>query len=116
MKWVKDFCFIDFNYYESRSNLMVYGVNSFIDLNMSSGVFALHSQIVNGLWPARFVAALKNVGYHGWVIEKILGFEWPKTAQMALKFLCFFRKIFKYVSCLLKQFLPTFFFLQGFFS
>ena len=31
----------------------------------------------------------KNVGHQGWLTEKILGFEWPKTAQMALKFLFF---------------------------
>ena len=40
--------------------------------------------------------------------DKILVSEWPKSAQMALKFLCFFRKLFKYVqdfSCLPKQFL-----------
>ena len=61
----------------------------------------------------------KNIGHHVWLTEKILGSEWPKMAQMTLKFLCFFWKIFKYVhyfSCSLKQFLPTFFFLQGFFS
>ena len=47
-----------------------------------------------------------------------IGFEWPKTAQMAFKFLCFFWNIFKNVQdfpCLSKQFLRTFFFLQGFF-
>ena len=50
----------------------------------------------------------KNVGRHGWPTEKILVFELPKTAQMALKFLCFFRNIFKYVQefpCLSKHFL-----------
>ena len=31
----------------------------------------------------------KNVGHNGWPTQKILGFEWPKTAQMALKFLVF---------------------------
>ena len=51
---------------------------------------------------------LKNVGHHGWSTKKLLGFEWLKTTQMALKFLCFFRNIFKYVqdlSCLLKEIL-----------
>ena len=38
------------------------------------------TKIVGG---ARF---RKNVGPHGWPKEKILGFEWPKTVQMALKF------------------------------
>ena len=54
--------------------------------------------------------------------EKILGFEWPKTAQMAFKFFYFFRNIFKYVqdfSCLSKQFFRAFsidgFFKKGFF-
>ena len=60
----------------------------------------------------------KNVGHHGWPTEKILVFEWPKTAQMDLKFLCFFRNIFKYIQgfpYLSKQFLWTFLFLKGFF-
>ena len=35
----------------------------------------------------------KNVGHHAWPTEKISDFEWPKTAQMALKFL-FFSGIF----------------------
>ena len=51
---------------------------------------------------------LKNVGHHGWSTKKLLGFEWLKTTQMALKFLCFFRNSFKYVqdlSCLLKEIL-----------
>ena len=39
----------------------------------------------------------ENVGHHGWSKENILGFEWPKSAQMALKLFCFFRKFFKYV-------------------
>ena len=39
----------------------------------------------------------KNVRHHGLPTEKILGFQWPKTAQMTLKFLCFFREIFEYV-------------------
>ena len=50
--------------------------------------------------------------------EKILGFGWSKTAQMAFKFLCFFRNIVEYVqdfSCPSKQFLRTFFFLQRLF-
>ena len=38
----------------------------------------------------------KSVGRHGWSTEKIFVFQWPKTAQMASKFLCFFRKIFKF--------------------
>ena len=53
----------------------------------------------------------------GWSTEKILGFEQRKTAKMALKFLCFFRNIFKYVqdfSCSSKQFLRSIFFLEGF--
>ena len=37
----------------------------------------------------------KNVRYHSWPMEKILGFKWTKTAQMALKFLCFSRNILK---------------------
>ena len=41
--------------------------------------------------------ASKNVSHHGWPMEKILGFEWAKTTQMALTFLQFFRNIFKYV-------------------
>ena len=48
----------------------------------------------------------------------MLGFEQAKTAQMAFRLLCFFRNIFKYVqdfSRLSKQFLQTFYFLQGFF-
>ena len=60
----------------------------------------------------------KNVSHHVWPTEKILGFEWLKTTQIAMKFLYFFRKIFKYVqdfSCSSKQLLPNFFFLQGFF-
>ena len=60
----------------------------------------------------------KNVGHRGSPTEKILDSEWPKTAKMALAVLCFFCKIFKYAldfSCLSKQFLRTFFFLQGFF-
>ena len=36
----------------------------------------------------------KNVGLHGWPTEKILNSEWPKTAQMSLKFLCFFYETF----------------------
>ena len=36
----------------------------------------------------------KNVGHHGWPKKKSLGFEWPKTAQMALKFLFFFPEHF----------------------
>ena len=64
----------------------------------------------------------KNLGHHVWPTEKILGFEWPKTAQMAFKFFYFFRNIFKYVqdfSCLSKQFFRAFsidgFFKKGFF-
>ena len=30
----------------------------------------------------------KNVGHHGWPTETNLGFEWPKSGQMALKFFC----------------------------
>ena len=59
-----------------------------------------------------------NVGHYGWPTEKILGFEWSRTTQLAVKFLRFFRNIFKYVhrfSCLLKQFLRILFFLQGYF-
>ena len=73
----------------------------------------------------RAVAALKWLGGQGLEkmsatakVLKILGFECPKTAQMVLKFLCFFRNIFKYVqdfSCSSKQFLRTFYFLQGLF-
>ena len=58
----------------------------------------------------------KNVGHHGWPTETNLGFEWPKSGQMALKFFCFFRKIFKYVqdfSC--SSILANFFSLQEFF-
>ena len=36
----------------------------------------------------------KTVSHPGWPKEKILGFEGPKTAQMALKFL-FFQEYFK---------------------
>ena len=60
----------------------------------------------------------KNVGHHGLPTEKILVFEWPKTAQMALKVLFFFQHIFKYVQDFLslsKQFLWIFLFLEGFF-
>ena len=52
-------------------------------------------------------------------MEKILGFESAEATQMALKFLGFFRNIFKYIqdfSCSSKQFLGTFFFIQGFFN
>ena len=35
----------------------------------------------------------KNFGHHSWPTDKILGFEWPKIAQIALKFLCFFQII-----------------------
>ena len=72
-------------------------------------------------------SSTKIVGGGGKVSEKCLSpwlsdgenfrFEWPKAAQMALKFLYFFRNIFKYVqdfSCSSKQFLQTFF-LHGFF-
>ena len=39
----------------------------------------------------------KNVDHHCWPMEKILDFDWPKTAQMALKFLVFLWDIFKYI-------------------
>ena len=51
------------------------------------------------------------------MVFQILGFECPKTAQMVLK-LFFPHNIFEYVlgfSYSSKQFLGTFFFLQGFF-
>ena len=35
----------------------------------------------------------KNVDHHGWLTEKNLGFEWPKTAQMALIFYVFIHLI-----------------------
>ena len=38
--------------------------------------------------------ASKNVSHHGWPMEKILGFEWAKTTQMALTFLQFFPEHF----------------------
>ena len=53
---------------------------------------------------------------HDWPRKKILGFEWAKTTQFALKSLRFFQNIFKYVqsfSCLLKIFLRILCFLQG---
>ena len=56
----------------------------------------------------------KNVGHHSWPTDKSLGFEWPKTAQMAWQFLGFFKKYGQGFSCSSKQFLRTFFFLQGF--
>ena len=37
----------------------------------------------------------KNVDHHGWTKEKVLDFECPKTAQMALKFLVFYPGYFK---------------------
>ena len=39
--------------------------------------------------------ASKNVSHHGWPMEKILGFEWAKTTQMAFTFLQFFRNLFR---------------------
>lgn len=57
----------------------------------------------------------KSVGHHDWPMEKILGFKWPATAQMALNF--FFRNISKYVQGFpfsSKQFLQTFFFTRVF--
>ena len=41
--------------------------------------------------------SLQNIGHHSWPTEKVLSFEWPKTAQMTFKFLCFFRIIFEHV-------------------
>ena len=38
--------------------------------------------------------ASKHVSHHGWPMEKILGFEWAKTTQMALTFLQFFPEHF----------------------
>ena len=52
------------------------------------------TKIVGGKGGAR---SGKNIGHHGWPTDKILDFEWPKTAQMTLKFLLFFRDIFKYI-------------------
>ena len=69
-------------------------------------------------WLGRGTRSRKNFGHHGWPMEKILVFEWPQTAEMAFKFLDFSRNIFKIVqdfSCLSKQFLETFFFLESFF-
>ena len=45
----------------------------------------------------------KNVGHHSWQKEKILGFEWAKTTQMALKFLQFFQNIFMFRILLVYQ-------------
>ena len=59
-----------------------------------------------------------NVGHHGWPTEKILGFEWAKTTQLALKSLRFFLNIFNYVqsfTCLSKIFWRVLCFLQGYF-
>ena len=74
------------------------------------------TKIVRERW--RGVKSQKNVGHHDWLMEKMLGFQWPKTSQIVLSFLCFLWKIFKYVqdfSCSSKQFLQTFFFLHGIF-
>ena len=63
-------------------------------------------------WGAR---SQKYIGHHGWGTEKILDFEWPIMASMALKFLVFFQNIFKYFQCFSyssKQFLRTFFFIK----
>ena len=38
----------------------------------------------------------KYFGHHGWPTEKILDFQWPKTVQMALKFLCFSQNILNF--------------------
>ena len=56
----------------------------------------------------------KNVGHHGWPAEEVLGFKWPKTAQVALKVLCFFRNIFNFLQDF-SEFLRALFFLQVFF-
>ena len=45
----------------------------------------------------------KNVGHHSLQKEKILGFEWAKTTQMALKFLQFFQNIFMFRILLVYQ-------------
>ena len=56
----------------------------------------------------------KNVGLHGRLTEKILDFEWSKTAQMALKFLDFFGML--RVSLVHQNnFCKTFSFHKGFF-
>ena len=60
----------------------------------------------------------KNVGHHGWPTEKILGFEWSKTTQMALKFLRFsgtFLNMFRIFLVRQKKFLRILFFLQRYF-
>ena len=74
-------------------------------------------RIVAALKQLRGPRSRKNVD-HGWPTEKILSFKWPKTTQMALRFLFLFQSIFKYVQgffCSSKQFLWTFSFLQGLF-
>ena len=60
----------------------------------------------------------KNVGHHSWLTEKVLCFEWPKTAQMALEFLYFLWNIFRYVQDFLvrqNMFVNLFLFTKVFF-
>ena len=45
------------------------------------------TKIVGGR--GRGAKSRKNVGHYGWPMEKMLGFEWPKTTQIVLKFLFF---------------------------
>ena len=61
----------------------------------------------------------KNVGHHGWPTEKILGFEWSKTTQMALKFLRFsgtFLNMFRIFLVRQKKFCESCSFCKGIFS
>ena len=60
----------------------------------------------------------KNFSHHGWPSDKILGCEWPKTAQMALKIFYFFRNIFNLFRIFLvcqNNFCEPFSFYKGFF-
>ena len=41
------------------------------------------------------IKSSKNVAYHGWPTEKILGFKWPEEAQMTLKLLKYFLNMFR---------------------
>ena len=67
------------------------------------------------VWGAK---ASKNVGHHGWLTEKILGFKWAKMTQMALKRLRFsrtFLNMFRMFLVCQNNFCKACFFYKGIF-